>query len=73
MSKFFIEKSFCKGKVDTTLFIKGKGKEILLVQLYVNDIIFCSTNQNFWQDFSKIIQGEFEMSMMGELTYFLGL
>ena len=64
LSKFFIEKVFCKSKVDTTLFIKEKGKEILLVQVYVDDIL------NLCQE---LMQGEFEMLIMGELTYFLGL
>ena len=73
MSKFLIEKGFRRGKVDTTLFIKEKGKEILLVQVYVDDIIFSSTNPILCQDFSKLMQGEFEMSMIGELTYFLTL
>ena len=45
----------------------------MIVQVYVDDIIFGSTNLNLCQDFSKLMQGEFEMSMMGELTYFLGL
>ena len=45
----------------------------MLVQVYVDNIIFGSTNPNLYQDFSKLMQGEFEMSMMGELTYFLGL
>ena len=73
LSKFLIEKEFQRGKVNTTLFINEKRKEILFVQVYVDDIIFCSTNPNLCQDFSKLMQGEFEMSMMGELTYFLGL
>ena len=49
LSKFFIKKGFRRGKVDTTLFIKEKGKEILLVQVYVDDIIFGSTNPNLCQ------------------------
>ena len=73
MSKFLIEKGFRRGKVDTTLFIKEKGKEILLVQVYVDDIIFSSTNLNLCQDFSKLMQCEFKMSIIGELTYFLRL
>ena len=44
LSKFLIEKGFAKGKVDTTLFIKHKCQNILLVQIYVNDIIFGDTN-----------------------------
>jgi len=56
-----------RGKTDKTLFI------IILVQVYVDDIIFGSTNQNLCEQFVVAMQGEFEMSMMGELNYFLGL
>ena len=47
--------------------------DFLIVQIYVDDIIFSATNQNLCKKFSKLIQGEFKMSMMGELKYFLGL
>ncbi|KAK9035730.1 hypothetical protein V6N11_077761 [Hibiscus sabdariffa] len=73
LSTFLVEKGFSKGKVDTTLFIKNDGKDILVVQIYVDDIIFSSTNELLCQDFAKLMQGEFEMSMMGELSFFLGL
>ncbi|KAL4366735.1 hypothetical protein GQ457_05G021070 [Hibiscus cannabinus] len=73
LSTFLVEKGFSKGKVDTTLFIKNDGKDILVVQIYVDDIIFGSTNELLCQDFAKLMQGEFEMSMMGELSFFLGL
>ena len=46
---------------------------MLIIQIYVDDIIFVSTNESLCQDFAKLMQGEFEMSMMGELTFFLGL
>jgi len=49
------------------------GKDILPVQVYVDDIIFWSTNESMVREFSKQMQGEFEMSLMGELTFFLGL
>jgi len=68
-----LEKAFSRGNVDNTLFSKRKGKDILLVQVYVDDIIFGSTNDTICQEFSKLMQGEFEMSLMGELTFFLGL
>jgi len=68
-----LEKGFSRGNVDNTLFSKRKGKYILLVQVYVDDIIFGSTNDTICQEFSKLMQGEFEMSLMGELTFFLGL
>jgi len=62
-----------RGKTDKTLFIKKAFNDIILVQAYVDDIIFGSTNQNLCEQFVVAVQGEFEMSMMGELNYFLGL
>jgi hypothetical protein len=59
------------GKVDTTLFTKKIGKDLFVLQIYVDDIIFGSTNQDFCKEFEKA--NEFEMSMTGELSYFLGL
>jgi hypothetical protein len=47
-------------------------KDMLFVQIYVDDIIFSSTNENLCKDFSKTMQDEFEMSMMGKLKFFLG-
>ncbi|KAK6115470.1 hypothetical protein DH2020_007739 [Rehmannia glutinosa] len=61
------------GKVDRTLFRIQDGESILLVQIYVDDIIFGSTNKEMCDKFSSLMQGKFEMSMMGELTFFLGL
>jgi hypothetical protein len=61
------------GKVDTTLFTKKIGKELFVLQIYVDDIIFGSTNQDFYEEFRKMIANEFEMSMIRELSYFLGL
>ncbi|KAK6124594.1 hypothetical protein DH2020_041662 [Rehmannia glutinosa] len=62
-----------KSKVDRTLFRIQDGESILLVQIYVDDIIFGSTNKELCDKFSNLMQGKFEMSMMGELTFFLGL
>ena len=73
LSKFLLEKGFNRGKVDTTLFIKKKKHDTLLVQIYVDDIIFGSTNESLCKEFSNLMQSEFEMSMIGELTFFLGL
>ena len=61
------------GKADTTLFVKHKNQDILIVQIYVDDIIFGSTNELLCKEFSLCMSKEFEMSMMGELKYFLGL
>jgi hypothetical protein len=73
LSGFLIEKGFTRGKLDTTLFLIFDGKDMLIVQIYVDDIIFGSTNENLCKEFSKTMQDEFEMSMMGELKFFLGL
>jgi hypothetical protein len=59
-----IENDFKRGQVDTTLFGKTLEKDILVVQIYVDDIIFGSTNASLCKEFSKLMQNEFEMSMM---------
>ncbi|GJZ82414.1 retrovirus-related pol polyprotein from transposon TNT 1-94 [Tanacetum coccineum] len=59
--------------VDNTLFTKKKGPNIIIVQIYVDDIIFGLTCQDMCDEFAKIIHDEFEISMMGELNFFLGL
>ena len=61
------------GKVDTTLFTKKIGNDLFVLQIYVDDIIFGSTNQDFCEEFRKMMASEFEISMIGELSYFLGL
>ena len=70
---FLISKGFKMGKVDTTLFTKKIGKDLFVSQIYVDDIIFGSTNQDFCEEFGNMMANEFEMSMIGELSYFLGL
>ena len=55
------------------LFIRMEDSELIVAQFYVDDIIFGSTKDEFAHSFSKLMQGEFEMSMIGELTHFLGL
>ena len=57
------------GKVDTTLFTKKIGKDLFVLQIYVDDITFGSTNHDFCEEFGKIKANEFEMSMIGELSY----
>ncbi|XP_022638420.1 uncharacterized protein LOC111241944 [Vigna radiata var. radiata] len=73
LSEFLGKKGFNRGKVDSTLFIKNSKNDRLYVQIYIDDIIFGSTNYALCKEFSKTMQEEFEISMMGELTYFLGL
>jgi hypothetical protein len=60
------------GKVDPTLFTKTIDKDLLICQIYVDDIIFRSTNKSSFEEFSKNMIHKFEMSMMLELKYFLG-
>ncbi|GKC30482.1 retrovirus-related pol polyprotein from transposon TNT 1-94 [Tanacetum coccineum] len=64
---------FTKGTVDPTLFVRHEGKDILLVQIYVDDIILASTKPDLCETFSKIMCSKFQMSMMGKLSFFLGL
>ena len=61
------------GKNDTTLFIKTKENDMLLVKIYVDDIIFRAIKVSLCEEFSECMHSEFEMSMMGELNFFLGL
>lgn len=73
LNGFFIKQGFNRGKFDTTLFIRHNEKHILLVKIYVYDIIFGSTNETLCREFASLMHGEFEMSFMKELTYFLEL
>ena len=73
LSLFLTNNGFKKGKTDTTLFTKISTKDILIVQIYVDDIVFGSTNEKLCKEFSELMTSEFEMSMMGEMSFFLGL
>ncbi|KAI3742385.1 hypothetical protein L1987_60065 [Smallanthus sonchifolius] len=73
LSAHLLENDFVRGHTDSTLFIKKAGGEYLLVQIYVDDIIFGSTNEGLCKEFETIMKSEFEMSAMGELSFFLGL
>ncbi|KAJ9547006.1 hypothetical protein OSB04_019549 [Centaurea solstitialis] len=73
LSQFLVESGYSRGKIDNTLFIKREGEHIMLVQIYVDDIIFGSTCPDFCETFSKLMMTRYEMSMMGELNFFLGL
>ena len=55
------------------MFLKSKGEHLLIVQVYVEDIIFGATHDDLCNEFSKMMRCEFEMSMMGKLNFFLGL
>ncbi|GJS70450.1 retrovirus-related pol polyprotein from transposon TNT 1-94 [Tanacetum coccineum] len=73
LKAFLIKHDYSMGMVDNTLFTKKKDSNLIIVQIYVDDIIFGSTCQEMCDDFAKIMHDEFEMSMMGELNFFLGL
>ncbi|KAI3685741.1 hypothetical protein L6452_34999 [Arctium lappa] len=73
MSSYLLENGFERGVIDKTLFIKRKKKDILLVQIYVDDIIFRSTRDNLCKEFEDLMHQRFKMSSMGELTFLLGL
>ncbi|GJU27835.1 retrovirus-related pol polyprotein from transposon TNT 1-94 [Tanacetum coccineum] len=73
LKAFLIKHEYSMGMVDNILFTKKSKSHLIIVQIYVDDIIFGSTSQNLCDDFAKIMHDEFEMSMMGELNFFLGL
>ncbi|GJT95443.1 putative ribonuclease H-like domain-containing protein [Tanacetum coccineum] len=73
LSTFLLKHGYRRGAIDKTLFIKRDKKDIMLVQVYVDDIIFGSTKTSMVKEFEELMQKEFTMSSMGELTFFLGL
>ncbi|GJV07687.1 putative ribonuclease H-like domain-containing protein [Tanacetum coccineum] len=70
---YLLDNGFQRGKIDKTLFIKRHKGDILLVQVYVDDIIFSLTKKELCIAFEKLMHEKFQMSSMGELTFFLGL
>ncbi|GJY62004.1 putative ribonuclease H-like domain-containing protein [Tanacetum coccineum] len=73
LSTYLLENRFRRGIIDKTLFIKKDKGDILLVQVYVDDIIFGSTKKSLCIEFESLMHKKFQMSSMGELTFFLGL
>nr|GEZ11530.1 uncharacterized mitochondrial protein AtMg00810-like [Tanacetum cinerariifolium] len=73
LANYLLENGFQRGKIDQTLFIKRQKGDILLVQIYVDDIIFGLINKDLCKAFKKLMKDKFQMSSMGELTLFLGL
>ena len=73
LSNFLLSHGFEKRMIVKTLFIKKANSDIILVQIYVDDIIFGATKDNLCEEFVVAMQGEFEISMMGEFFFFLGL
>jgi hypothetical protein len=68
-----LAKGFTRGQADQTLFIINQGTHKLIAQIYVDDIIFGATLDSLAHEFSEEMKQEFEMSMIGELNYFIGL
>ncbi|GJX64484.1 putative ribonuclease H-like domain-containing protein [Tanacetum coccineum] len=73
LSAFLEQSGYKRGTIDKTLFIKKDKKDIMLVQVYVDDIIFGSTKKSWCDEFEALMKSRFQMSSMGELTFFLGL
>ena len=73
LDKYLQNKGFKKDTIDSNLYIKSEGDNLLVVLVYVDDIIFGSTNDSSVLWFTNAMQSEFEMSMIGELSFFLGL
>ncbi|GJX24409.1 retrovirus-related pol polyprotein from transposon TNT 1-94 [Tanacetum coccineum] len=73
LSSFLISQHFSKGALNLTLFTRKAGNDLLLVQIYVDDIIFASTNIAMCNEFANLMTTKFKMSMMGQMSFFLGL
>ncbi|KAJ9542522.1 hypothetical protein OSB04_029028 [Centaurea solstitialis] len=73
LSEFLTSNKYIRGKIDNTLFFKKKAGNIILVQIYVDDIIFGATDPSMCDEFANLMSTNYEMSMMGELSFFLGL
>ena len=73
LTTYLLDHGFKKGQADQTLFVKRDEKSLIVAQVYVDDIVFGSSINHLAQEFSKEMKKKFEMSMVGELNYFLGL
>ncbi|GJW50864.1 putative ribonuclease H-like domain-containing protein, partial [Tanacetum coccineum] len=73
LSTYLLDNGFQRGQIDKTLFIKRIKSDILLVQVYLDDIIFGSTKMGLCTEYEKLMHKKFQMSYMGEITFFLGL
>ncbi|GJR54620.1 putative ribonuclease H-like domain-containing protein [Tanacetum coccineum] len=73
LSTFLLKSRYRRGTIDKTLFIKKDKNDIMLVQVYVDDIIFGSTKRSWCDEFEALMKSRFQMSFIGELTLFLGL
>ncbi|XP_057443798.1 uncharacterized mitochondrial protein AtMg00810-like [Lotus japonicus] len=73
LTQFLISHGYNKGGIDKTLFVKKSGKDLMIAQIYVDDIVFGRMSSQMVEHFVEQMKSEFEMSLVGELTYFVGL
>ena len=73
MTTYLTEHGFKRGSANTTLFIRKDKNSFVVAQIYVDDIVFSTTNDSLAHSFADEMKAMFEISMVGELTYFLGL
>ena len=73
LTTYLTKHGFKRGSVDTTVFIRKDKNSFVVAQIYVDDIVFCATNDSLALSFADEMKAMFEMNMIGELTYFLGL
>src|SRR4030065_1003418 len=73
LTEFLVNHGYKKGGIDKTMFIKNNNGKLMIAQIYVDDIVFGGMSSTMVEHFVKQMQSEFEMSLVGELTYFLGL
>jgi hypothetical protein len=73
LKTFLLEHGYVMGSVDKPLFTLKHGTDFLLIQIYVDDIIFGGSSNTLVSRFQEMMENEFQMSLMGELTFFLGI
>jgi hypothetical protein len=73
LKTFLLDHGYVMGSIDKTLFTLKHDNDFLLVQIYVDDIIFSGSSHVLVSSFQEMVEKEFQMSMMGELTFFLGI
>jgi hypothetical protein len=73
LKTFLLEHGYVMGSVDMTIFTLNHGTDFLLVQIYVDDVIFGDSSHTLVSSFQKMMENEFQMSMIGELNFFLGI
>lgn len=71
LSTFPLTHGYSRGKIDNTLFLKKRNSDVLIVQIYVDDIIFAGTDEQMGIDFAHLMSSEFEINMTRELYFFL--